>query len=52
MIIEKYCDDWKELWWMKNIVMIEKDCANGKGFRWLRDIVIMEKYYDDWTILW
>ena len=29
--IEKDCDDWKRLWWLKKIVMIEKDCDDWKG---------------------
>ena len=32
MIIEKDCDDWKGLWWLKKIVISEKDCDNWKGF--------------------
>ena len=28
--IEKYCGDWKVLWWLKKIVMIEKDCDDWK----------------------
>ena len=28
--IEKYCDDWKILWWLKNTVMFEKYCNDWK----------------------
>ena len=24
-------DNWKRLWWLKQIVMIEKDCNDWKG---------------------
>ena len=27
-MIEKDCDYWKRLQWLKNTVMIEKDCDN------------------------
>ena len=29
-MIEKGCDDWKGLKWLKKIVMIEKDCNDWK----------------------
>ena len=29
-MIEKDCNDSKELWWLKKIVIIEKDCDNWK----------------------
>ena len=25
-MIEKYCDNWKILWWLKNIMMMKKYC--------------------------
>ena len=36
VIIGKDCnkedyDNWKRLWWLKQIVMIEKDCNDWKG---------------------
>ena len=30
---DKDCDNWKRLWWLKNIVMIGKDCDNWKRLR-------------------
>ena len=32
------CDDWKRLWWMKNVVMIEKDCDDWKRL-WLKRLL-------------
>ena len=34
VMIEKYCYNWKKLWWLKNIVIIENS-------------VIIEKYYNN-----
>ena len=29
-MIEKDCDNWKGLQWLKKIIMIKKDCDNWK----------------------
>ena len=31
MIMKKYCDDWRILWWLKNIVK-ENGNENGNGY--------------------
>ena len=50
MIVEKDCDNWKELWWLKKIAIIEKNCDNWKELWWLKKIVIIEKDCDDWDL--
>ena len=30
-MIEKDCDNWKILWYLKKIAIIEEDCDNWKG---------------------
>ena len=42
VIIEKDCDNWKGLRYLKKTVIIEKDYDNWKR------IVIIEKYHDNW----
>ena len=42
VIIEKDCDNWKRLRYLKKTVIIEKDYDNWKR------IVIIEKYHDNW----
>ena len=32
-MIEKDCDNWKGLEWLKGIVVIERDCDNRNGLR-------------------
>ena len=47
MIMDKYYDDWKELWWLEGMMIIKKYCDNGSIVLWvLKGIMIIEKYYD------
>ena len=34
--IQKDCDDWKKLWWLKKIVIIKKDCDKEDCDNWKR----------------
>ena len=34
--IQKDCDDWKKLWWLKKIVIIKKDCDKKDCNNWKR----------------
>ena len=49
-MVEKYCDGWKILWWLKKIVIMKKYCDDWKILWWLKNIVIMKKYCDDWNV--
>ena len=45
-MIEKDCDYWERLWWLKNIV------DDWKILWWLKNTVVIEKDCDNWKRLW
>ena len=47
----KDSNDWKILWWLKNIVIIGRDYNNEKILWWWKNIVMVGRYYDNEKML-